>query len=228
MTSKKVLRCVHRHSIESHPQCFKKGLVKEPNLVANLWSKRTNDPWYTYPGYRIGYFDIETDNLNADFGTVLSWCIKQKGGEIKYDVVTKEELFNGDLDRRVVNSFVEELKQYNIIIGYYSALFDGPYMRAKALHYGIPFPGYGDLYHWDLYFTVKSKLKISRKSLDNACDYLGIVGKTPIDKDFWRKAKYGDKESLDYVLDHNKGDVVILEELHDKLDFTRKWNRTSI
>ena len=103
-----------------------------------------------------------------------------------------------------------------------------PFMRAKALHYGLDFPGYGEIYHWDLYYTVKSKLKISRKSLDNACDYLGIRGKTPIEKDTWRVAKYGDKKALDRVLHHNYQDVVILEQLHDRLDFTRKWTRTSV
>ena len=117
-----------------------------------------------------------------------------------------------------------------IVEGYpcHNTGFDFPYMRAKALHYNIPFPGYGDLYHWDVYYTVKSKLKISRKSLDNACDYLGIVGKTPISKDAWRKAKYGDPASLKYVLDHNLGDVDILEELHDRLEFTRQWNKRSV
>jgi len=79
-----------------------------------------------------------------------------------------------------------------------------------------------------LYYTVKSKLKISKKSLDNACDYLGISGKTQVDRAMWRKAKYGNKKALDYVLDHNMGDVVILEELHNRIDFTRKWTRRSV
>jgi uncharacterized protein YprB with RNaseH-like and TPR domain len=69
---------------------------------------------------------------------------------------------------------------------------------------------------------------LSRNSLDNACDYLGIKGKTPIDKNTWRAAKYGDPKALKEVLEHNKGDVVILEKLHNKLEFSRKWIRKSI
>ena len=103
-----------------------------------------------------------------------------------------------------------------------------PYMRAKALHYDLNFPGYGEIYHWDLFYTAKSKLRLSRKSLDNVCDYLGIAGKTHLDKDIWRKAKYGDKQALDYVLTHCEEDVIILEELHNRLDFTRKWIKKSI
>ena len=225
--------CIHRHRWPDHKSCFARGLIKIKNgggrLDAKQFEKKTGIPWYKVPGTRVGYFDIETDNLNADFGTVLSWVIKSNG-EKRYDcaVVTKEELFNGTQDRRLVEEFVAALSNYDIICGYYSTGFDFPYMRAKALHYNIPFPGYGDLYHWDVYYTVKSKLKISRKSLDNACDYLGIVGKTPISKDAWRKAKYGDPASLKYVLDHNLGDVDILEELHDRLEFTRQWNKRSV
>jgi hypothetical protein len=79
-----------------------------------------------------------------------------------------------------------------------------------------------------LYYTVREKLKLSRRSLENVCEYFGISGKTPIDKNLWLKARYGDKESLDYVLSHCEGDVRITEILHDKLDFTRKWLKRSI
>jgi uncharacterized protein YprB with RNaseH-like and TPR domain len=34
----------------------------------------------------------------------------------------------------------------------------------------------------------------------------------------WRKAKYGDPAALKDVLEHNIGDVVILEALHDRLE----------
>jgi len=96
------------------------------------------------------------------------------------------------------------------------------------LHYGLDFPGYGDIYHFDLYYVARDKLRLTRKSLDNVCDYLKIEGKTQIDKDAWRKAKYGDPVALQEVLSHNSGDVVILEELHNKLESFRKWTRRSI
>lgn len=79
------------------------------------------------------------------------------------------------------------------------------------------------LYHWDLYYAVKHKLRLSRSSLDNACYYLGIEGKTPLDKRTWMLARYGHKESIDQVVAHNIGDVKILEELHTKLVSQKKW-----
>ena len=120
------------------------------------------------------------------------------------------------------------MSKYKILVSYYGTGFDLKYIRSKALHYGLPFPEYGEIFHFDLYYTVKSKLCLSRNSLDAACDYLGIEGKTPIKREFWREAKYGDVESLDEVVKHNIGDVEILEQLHNKLTPSAKWTKKSI
>lgn len=221
MDIKELVRCVHRHTIDEHTACFATGEVidKRPNKKI---------PWYQADGMKIGYLDIESDGLKADFATMLTWCIKQKDGEVIYDKVTKDELFDGQTDRRIINSLIEELKKYKIIITYFGTGFDVPFVRAKALHYDYIFPSYADLYHFDLYYTVKSKLCISRRSLDAACDYLNIKGKTPIDREVWRLAKYGDPKALDQVLEHNIGDVNISEQLHSKLEPFAKWTKRSI
>jgi len=86
------LRCVHRHTIEEHPACFEKGLIKYDFKDDREFERLTGLPWYQYPNYRIGYMDIETDNFNADWGTVLSWCIKLKGGGVVSSVITKKEI----------------------------------------------------------------------------------------------------------------------------------------
>ena len=227
MTKKIELRCIHRHTIEEHPSCFARGLIKYDFKNDREFEKLTGIPWYQYPEYKIGYLDIESDGLKADFATMLSWAMKEKGGTVTTDVITKEELFSGKEDRRLVESVIEEMKKYRIVVTYYGTYFDIPFIRSKALHYGIEFPEYASFYHWDLYFTVKSKMNLSRKSLDNVTDYLGISGKTHIDKEAWRKAKYGDPEALKEVVRHNIPDVVILEQLHEKLEPFRKWIRTS-
>jgi len=214
------IRCKHRHTISEHPACFAEGKVLEP-LEYKV-------PWYQTDGYRIGYLDIEADGLTADFSTMLSWCIKEREGKIKSDVITKEELFNGETDKRITESLINELKKYAIIITYYGTNFDMPYIRSKSLYHNIEFIPYGLLYHFDLYYSVKSKLCLSRNSLDNACSYLGIPGKTHLDRNVWRLAKYGDPKALRTVLLHNKYDVIILEKLHSKLEDFSKWTKRSI
>lgn len=190
-----------------------------------ILQKRKNQEYLTQ---KIGYFDIECDGLKADFSTMLSWSVKERGGENKFDVITKRDLARENPDYRIVKSLIEELKKYDIIIGYYSTKYDLPYVRTKAERYKLDFPNYGELYHLDLYYQVRFKLCLSRNSLDNACDYFGIVGKTPLEKDIWRRAKYGDKASLEKVVEHNLGDTKILEELHDRLAKYGKFTKKSV
>lgn len=228
------LVCVHRHSLADHPQCAVEG---------NIIDRRENQlkPWYQEEGSKIGILDIEASGLNADFSQMLSWALKTKDGPIYYDYITKEELFNGTYDKRLIQSLLTKLKEYQIIIGYYSNGYDIPYVRAKALHYGLEFPGYQlapkknggtkfvpTLFSWDLYPVVKYKLNLSRNSLDAACSYLGIKGKTPLDKEVWRRGAYGEPEAIQEIVIHNVADADITDQLHTKLcDFSR-WGRTSV
>ena len=48
-------------------------------------------------------------------------------------------------------------------------------------------------------------------------DYLGIKGKTPLDKDVWRRGKYGDPEAIQQILVHNIQDCRILEALYNRI-----------
>jgi uncharacterized protein YprB with RNaseH-like and TPR domain len=224
---KNVLRCIHRHTIREHPSCFVN------NMVVDL-RKKKDEPWWKTEGHKIYYLDIETDNLNADYGTMLTWCLKEKDGDIISSVITKEELLNGTLDKRIVAELVIALQRIPITVGYYSSRFDIPFIRTKALHYlatdqNFPlFPPAGYTYHWDLYYLVKYKLKLSRNSLAAATAFLEIEGKTPINNGVWVKAKYGDKEALQEVLEHNKADVMITEALHNALSPFRNWTRSSV
>lgn len=220
------LFCNHSHNINDHPYCFASGNVNDEQAEEIL--KETNKFWYQNEGLRIGYLDIESDGLTADFSTMLTWCIKEKGGDVYHDYVEKGELFDGNADFRIISSLVDKLKEFSIIVTYYGTGFDIPFVRSKALYFDLPFPVYKDMYHFDMYYVVKSKLRLSRSSLDAACSYLGIEGKTPLDREFWRKGKYGDPESIQKILEHNLGDVTILEQLHDKVAPFAKWTKRSI
>lgn len=220
------LRCIHRHTIEEHPHCFATGKVK---MSEKEYLKQTNNPWYTYPGYRIGYLDIEATNLNADWGYMLSWAIKPKGSNnVDFGVIKQKDILAFDFDKQLTEDLISAMQKYNILVTYYGTGFDIPYIRSRAMYHGLDFFNYGDIFHFDLYYTVKSKMKLSRNSLDKATTFLGIEGKTHIEPDLWRRATLGDPKALDYVLEHNVADVEILELLHDRLDFTRKWIRKSI
>lgn len=210
----KELRCVHRHTIDTHPSCFRKGLIKR----ADWWRNRT-----------IAYLDIETTAFQADIGLILTWCLKYRGDKkIRFGRITKTELFDGTYDRRIVEELLEELNNVDIVVTYYGKGFDLPFLRSRVMGYGMHFPAMHTIIHWDLYYYCKRLFKLTRKSLDRITGFLGIEGKTHLDIRIWAKARYGQKKELDYVMNHNLEDVKILEDLHDKVWDQVQWQRTSI
>lgn len=208
------LRCIHRHSPATHPNCFKRKLLNK-------------DEWWD--GKHIAYLDIETSNLKANFGHMLSWCIKYKDDpEIRYSLITKDELFNYTFDRRVTEELVAELNNVDILVTYYGKGFDVPFVRTKAVFWRIPFPEYGKIFHWDLYYHFRRNFKVHRNSLAVATDYFGIKGKTPLHADVWVSAQYGHPGALQEVLEHNRQDVIILEKLHKRIGDFSKWTKASL
>jgi uncharacterized protein YprB with RNaseH-like and TPR domain len=204
--------CSHGHTYLQHHNCY---LSEKPEEQ------------------RIGFYDIEASNLDADFGFILSYSIKSAGEDLYYeDHVTPKDLKTakpGDEDRRVVSELVDDLQQFDIVVGYYSKRFDMPFIRARALITKLPFPEFGTLKHIDLYDTMRHKFKLSSNRLENACrQILGDTNKTRIDGKYWRAAGRGDVDSMEYIIDHNRHDVDDLERLYNAvINFSRK-NEQSI
>jgi uncharacterized protein YprB with RNaseH-like and TPR domain len=186
-------------------------------------SKPTGVPWYS--DLRIATWDIETTNLKANAGTILSWALKPLKGAVISDCVTREEMINCKFDERIVGTLLEALQNFDAIITYYGTGFDVPFLKTRALMMGMEPPGPGELYHWDCYYPVKYRMKLHRSSLDAACAAFGIKGKTHLDMEIWMKARQGDPDSLKYVFDHNKADVRILAQLWEKIRGLQKWQR---
>lgn len=204
--------CKHRKSYLEHYNCY---LREQPDQE------------------RVAIFDIETSNLDADFGIILTWCIKPLGEKkIISGVISPEDIRKGkkgDEDRRVVKELVAAMQGFDKFIGYYSKRYDAPYIRARAVHMGIPFPHYGGLRHIDVYDIIRHRFKISRKRQETACRFLlGHTDKTHFDGVIWRNAARGDKDALKKVLEHNIYDVQDLEKLYLHVINYARRNDTSI
>lgn len=206
-------RCKHGHSLLEHRQC---------DLGA--------------PHERIGFLDIEAagGGFNAEFGIVLSWCIKDGDSDTIYeDALRPKDLKrrDGKEDKRIVQSCVDCMRKFDRIVTYYGSdfQFDGPFLRTRALMTGVDYPTYGELKWTDCYPIVKKKLKLVRNRMENACRaVVGTTDKTHIKPDVWRLAARCDKEALGYVLDHNRKDVLDLEKLYKRLINFVKRSDTSV
>lgn len=182
---------------------------------------------------RIGFLDIETTNLDANFGIMLSYCIKDSDSSKIYEgVITVDDIHTGtagDEDYRVVKQCVEDISKFEKLVTFYGVRFDLPFVRTRAVSLGIDFPHYGTIKHQDVYFLIRNKFKLNSNRLENACRVLlGATDKTKIDYKYWRAASRGDKKALAYVLEHNRYDVLDLEKLYLKVQEYQKEGTNSL
>ena len=176
---------------------------------------------------KVGFFDIESSQLQADFGFMYSWYIKTLGEEEYFHaVVTQDEIREGILDKRIVEELVEALRQYKRIYTFYGSRFDLPFCRTRALVHKLKFVPYGLVEHRDLWYLVRRILKLHRNRLECVCDALDIKGKTHLEPKTWVLANTGNAGALEYIAEHNRMDVIILERVFNRLqEFEAKTRR---
>jgi len=201
-------RCRHNHTYLEHYNCYLEENPEHGN---------------------IGFLDIETSNLKANMGVIYSYCIKDgKSDKIHERLITKKELFSDAMDKALVQSLINDIRSFDILVTYYGTRFDIPFIRSRAVHHGIEYPAYGENIHIDLYYLIRNKFNLTRNSLKVACGFLlGHTDKTQVEWKHWMKAMQGNKEALEYIIEHNRYDVLDLEKLYDKVIPFRKRLDTS-
>lgn len=219
--------CSHRHDGLTHGACFDKAMAA---------------------GERIGILDIESGgSLDANWGFVFSYCLKELDGPMLKRCITPAEVRQRTWgvkyppkknikDMRIVKQFCKDAKDFDTFVVYYgrdrSGRFQGhdiPFLRTRAVKWGInDFPDWKSKKVVDIFDVVSGKFKMSRKSQDIMCRFLGIPSKaTPLQEDIWSDALMGNKPALDYILRHNEEDVLSLERLYHRI-FKFKGTKTSI
>lgn len=221
--------CVHGHRYLEHWPCF----VKEhPEGVKGVGSPDG------ILKEEIGFFDLESTDLNAEFGIMISYCIKKLDGPILGRSITRKEILGKALDKNIIGECVRDIGKFDRIIVHWGKdrRFDLPFTRSRALFWNIDFPGYRELYVQDTFDMVKSKMNLRRSGnwgstgrLETACDFLEIPAKNyPMKPKVWMRALQGDKKALEYIFLHNKEDVVSTEALWKRLEKFVFRSRTSI
>ena len=171
----------------------------------------------------IGVFDIETTDLKADIGFMMSWAMYYPlEDRIVSDVITKRDVSSLRFDEKICKSLLKELDKVSLLIGYYSTNFDVPFVRTRCLMNGLGFPGYGSLRHIDCFYAARGKVATSRKSLGVIAEALGLQEKEHEPRSVWRKARVGDTESLAKLLEYNKNDCVVTWQVYNEL---KKYGR---
>jgi len=159
-------------------------------------------------------FDIETSNLKADFSVLLSAVIKPYGMR---PIVFRADDYeawekNRSNDSQITLDICEELSKHAIVITHYGSKFDVPYMRAKAVHWGIP--PLPQMFAIDSWRIAKFNFQVSSRRLQNLGNYFNLGEKSGVEGMLWMEAAYdGSREAMDEIVKHNIVDCEVLEKL---------------
>lgn len=205
-------KCKHKVRYSEHPNCF---IAEQGNGITE----------------KVGFIDIETTGLQAQFGYTFCFALKELGGEVVGRSITPQEIRSFKFDKGVIQDFIKAVKGYDRLIGYYSKdnRFDMPFLRTRALKWGLDFPEWRDILFTDVYDLVRGKLKLNRNRMEVACELLGIPSKQHrLNPDVWQRGQVGDPDSLAYIFKHCKEDVVALEALYKRLEKYGRPYKSSI
>jgi hypothetical protein len=184
-------------------------------------------PQATLPhvGMRAAVFDLECTDFGTDgYAGLLVCCsvLPLDTGEVYTLKLRFDEHTD---DRRLVREVVNNLAQYDILIGHNVAAFDFNWLYSRWLYHNVRGSDVGDWHRW-LYFDTYQSVKVAalktRKSLGNLGAYFGLAGvKTVVYKAEWNQIRspYEDewREAMDSIVYHCEQDVALNRRLFDAI-----------
>lgn len=168
---------------------------------------------------KICFFDIESSNLSANFGFMLSFGWKFQGEKTaKVISIADYPLYERDPtnDKELVKDAAEIISQADVVVGHFACYFDIPFINTRLLYHKLkPMPEVPLVDTWRI---CRGKLKLNSNRLDTISKFLEVkYEKTPVTGNHWVKAMAGNKKSLKYIIQHNKYDVLVLEEVYNRI-----------
>jgi|WetSurSiteA1Bulk_404760.scaffolds.fasta_scaffold21454_1 uncharacterized protein YprB with RNaseH-like and TPR domain len=190
-------------------------------------------------GERIGFLDIETTDLNADYGIICCYAIKDANSKKIYtDNITKQDIkryasnhrdVEPKEDTRVIQSLVKDMKNFDRLVLHFGCGFDIPFIRTRAVICRVPFPQHGLYVMSDTWVMLKKKFKLSRNSLENGCRKLvGITNKDHLSMSIKHGALRGEDWAIGDMLNHCLKDVLDTEALYNLINRYSKKTKTLI
>lgn len=169
----------------------------------------------------IVLWDLETSNLNANYGFILcaGW---KKLGQKKTHVIKisdfplyKKKRTN---DREVARAMRDVLIDADGCVTWFGKYFDIPFLNSRLLAHGLdPMPPFGST-HVDGWRIARNHLKLNSNRLNVVSEFINSKErKSPVLGPEWIDAMAGDKQALKYVYEHCRKDVEVLEEVYNKI-----------
>lgn len=168
----------------------------------------------------ILFYDIESTNLNADFGVCLCigymWENEKKPHIISirgHPAAFKKKRTN---DFYVVKDFGEIVKKADLCVYHYGSRFDLPFINTRRLIHNLPpMPPVRDI---DTWWLARKYLKLHSNRLASLIEAFGVSEKkTPLNGPIWIDAAAGYGSAIKYVEEHCLADVISLKAVYNRI-----------
>lgn len=158
----------------------------------------------------IGFFDIETTGFHPEKDEILVVCIANNATS-RVKVIKKGKMTEEEVIREALSS----MSIYGSIVSWNGSSFDVPFLSRRAIKYGLRF---NHKFHIDLMQKSARFIPNVEKSLDAMASTLLIdTHPTEYNASIWKMAKRGDKDAMQYIVDHCSSDVITLKKVWKKL-----------
>jgi hypothetical protein len=165
-------------------------------------------------------WDIESSDLVADYGRMLCLGFKTVGGRGKNARIIslgdyKSYEVDPTHDKALVKEAAKILSDCDAWLTWYGSRFDVPFVNSRLIYHDLP--PLPPIPHIDGWRVARSKLRLHSNRLASVSAFLDVEEKTPIKPNVWVRAKCGHRPSLNYVIQHCKQDVIVLEQVYEHL-----------
>jgi len=202
-------------------EALSNDMMRDSLSIAKTYAARISAS-YPHTMLRSAVFDIETTSFTATGlrGFLICCSILPLEQERPYTLALRYGEQAGR-DRRLVQETIEELSQYDILIGHAIDWFDLPWLNTRADYHGLP-----PLRTWiiiDTYQLARNqRLRTSRKTLAHLLDHFRMeVLKTQIYPCMWEDIRSDDQDifeqARDLIVEHCELDVITNRALFDRL-----------
>lgn len=198
---------------------LKKGVLPSPKDKTEEAHNEVKSMSAALGSWNVGFLDIETTGLGADFGFALCACIKSGNSDKTYTFrIDDYKGYRKDLcnDKPLILDICKAIDDFDVIVHYNGDNFDLPFLDTRLAIHGEK-RRVSLIHSVDLYPIVKKKMRLNSNKLDTVATALGLSEqKTKLVPQIWLRASHGSKEDLNYIVEHCQADVLVLE-----LAFTR-------
>lgn len=146
---------------------------------------------------------------------MLCWSAKWRGGPDMYGSHATAYEARRQNDKRLAKGLADMIREADIVIAHNIDRFDIPMLNNRLLAHGLE--PLGPTRTLDTLKLAKQSFRLAYNKLDYLAKIMGLPRKIKTDFSWWVEAYHGEETALLDMFEYNQQDVVVLEQVFEKL-----------